>query len=559
VHNDAAYVSHDLYGVMRTATGWGPQGYARRYSDVENFAGLNFAPALEAARASGYLGGEIVTLTDYALVLAPRSEIVTLKLAPATSHVLAGQAFAVEMEVLAGAQPVDAINAYLDFDPAVLQVVDAAGNPATQITPGTGLANVTTNSADNAAGRINFVASGGPVDGRFTAAVARFKALTPALTSPLTWSSMAPRQSAVRLAGVSVLGSLQGGAAAVGPSALLAGHAMMQGRPAPPDPTWQAPLLLTLSRPGERGPAYVFGAAGNANGAFAMPGVAIPDDYRIRLKGLHTLRNLLPTVLTAGVNTVNMETLLEGDAYNDNRVDLRDVSLLAAAYGKSRGQAGFDPRADFNEDGAVNQDDFNLLRANLGRRGDVLVAASAASAQAAGAQAADDVLAAIGLEPSTPAGPVSLSLLPARTSAGIGAVIVLDVVAEAGDQAVDAAQLHLDFDPAALQIVDAAGAPATQIEPGATLPTVLINHVDATRGWADFLASSLGAPATGQFTVARLRVKLLSPGAAWVRFSFSDWRSTDVVYQSQSVLGEISAAEIAARGAHVRYLPVMIK
>jgi len=32
-----------------------------------------------------------------------------------------------------------------------------------------------------------------------------------------------------------------------------------------------------------------------------------------------------------------------------------------------------------------------------------------------------------------------------------------------------------------------------------------------------------------------------------------------VVYQSQSVLGEISAAEIAARGAHVRYLPVMIK
>jgi len=138
-------------------------------------------------------------------------------------------------------------------------------------------------------------------------------------------------------------------------------------------------------------------------------------------------------------------------------------------------------------------------------------------------------------------------------------VIILEVVAQAGDQAVDAAQLHLDFDPAALQIVDAAGAPATQIEPGATLPTVLINHVDATRGWADFLASSLGAPATGQFTVARLRVKLLSPGAAWVRFSFSDWRSTDVVYQSQSVLGEISAAEIAARGAHVRYLPVMIK
>jgi len=120
--------------------------------------------------------------------------------------------------------------------------------------------------------------------------------------------------------------------------------------------------------------------------------------------------------------------------------------------------------------------------------------------------------------------------------------------------------LHLDFDPAALQVVDAAGAPATQVQPGTALSTVLINNVDATRGQADFLASSLSAtPASGQFTVARLWVRLLSPGAAWVRFSFSDWRSTDLVYQGQSVLGEIAAAEVGARGAHVRYLPVMVK
>jgi len=119
--------------------------------------------------------------------------------------------------------------------------------------------------------------------------------------------------------------------------------------------------------------------------------------------------------------------------------------------------------------------------------------------------------------------------------------------------------LHLDFDPAALQVVDAAGAPATQVQPGTALSTVLINNVDATRGWTDFLATSLGAPATGQFTVARLRVRLLAIGTTWVRFSFSDWRATDIAYQGQSVLGEIAAAEVGARGAHVRYLPVMVK
>ncbi len=72
VHNDAAYVSHDLYGITQTANGWGPQGYAQSYVEITNFAGQNFAPALEAFRAAGPGGGEIVTLADFALVVAPR-------------------------------------------------------------------------------------------------------------------------------------------------------------------------------------------------------------------------------------------------------------------------------------------------------------------------------------------------------------------------------------------------------------------------------------------------------------------------------------------------------
>ncbi|HEY65452.1 MAG TPA: hypothetical protein G4O02_12875, partial [Caldilineae bacterium] len=441
--------------------------------------------------------------------------------------------------------------AYLNFDPNVLRVVDEEGNPATRVIPGTTLSNVTLNRAINALGRVNFVAQGDATAGRFTVAIVRFQAITATESIPLTWSVTAPRQSDVTLGGGSVLDSLREGRVVIRPGARLTGQATMQGRPTPPDPSWQVPLLLSLSRPGESGPAYLYGTASNQGGAFAMPDVVAPGDYRMRLKGLHTLRNLLPTALNVGANTVDMETLLEGDAYNDNRVDVRDVSMLATAYGKSQGQPGFDPRADFNEDGAVDQADLALLRANLGRRGDILVGVAAAAGQEP-----------IAFVPAGPdlTGSVSLRLVPSSTDASIGDVVSIDVMADAGTQPVDAVALHLDFDPAVLEVVDAAGAPATEVEPSMALPAVLLNSVDPARGWVDLMVSSLGgSPASGQFLVARLRFKVLAAESTWVRFSFSDWRPTDVTYQGDSVLRNVEAAEIRSAGGYSLYLPVILK
>jgi len=161
---------------------------------------------------------------------------------------------------------------------------------------------------------------------------------------------------------------------------------------------------------------------------------------------------------------------------------------------------------------------------------------------------------------SLQAGTVSLRLVPASTVAAIGDVIVLNVVANAGTQSVDAVELHLDYDLAVLQVVDAAGDPATEVEPGTALPIVFLNNVDPARGWADYLASSLGGtPASGQFTAARLRFKVLQSGQTWVRFSFSDWRPTDVTYQAQSVLGSVEAAQVQATARYDIYLPVILK
>ena len=495
-------------------------------------------------------------------MLAPRRSAAILRLAPGFNYVRSGETFLVEIEADAGDQGVDRGQAFLDFDPAILRVVDANGAPATQIIPGAALANVLVNGVDNATGRIGFVAQGDAQIGRFTVATARFQAISPTLTSRLAFNVIAPRRSDLLLGGASVLDGLRGGLVIALPGARLTGQATMEGRPAPPNTAWSVPLLLTLGQPGERGPAYAFGTVSDGSGAFVMPGVAAPStgsgqgpgDTRVRLKGLHTLRNLLPTTLAGGANSVNMETLLEGDAFGDNRVDGRDVSLLAAAFGKSQGQPGFDPRTDFNEDDTVNLADLNLLKPNLGRRGDLLLGATVASAAEPDLRGLGDLE---GLREAT--GPVSLRLAPSSALAAVGQVIALDVIADAGTQPVDTVELYLDYDPALLQAVDASGAPVTTVQPGTAFPAVLLNRVDPAWGQLDFVASSAGGTAaSGQFVIARLRFKVLAAGRTAVRFSFSDWRSTDVVYQGQTVLGEISAAEIAARGAHVRYLPVVV-
>jgi uncharacterized repeat protein (TIGR01451 family) len=552
LHNDAAYVSHDSYGIMRTATGWGPQGYARQFDEIANFAGLNFAPPLEASRASGYGGGQIVTLTDYAVLLAPRRSAAILRLAPGYNRVAGGEVFAVEIEADAGDGAVDRVQAFLDFDPAKLRVVDENGSPANRLTPGAALANVLLNGADNATGRIGFVAQGAAQTGRFTVAIAHFQAISTTQTSRLTFSVAAPRHSDLLFSGDSVLAGLRGGLVTVARGARLNGQAAMQGRPAAPDASWAVPLLLTLGQPGERGPAYTFGMVSSETGAFTAPGIALPGDYRVRLKGVHTLRNLLPTTLTAGANTVNMETLLEGDAFGDNRLNGRDVSLVAAAYGKNRGQQAFNPRADFNEDGAVNAADLALLRANLGRRGDLLLGASAA------AVGGDDPL-RIDLAPRQ-VGPVSLRITPAAARAAIGQIVTFDIMAAAGAQPVDAVEMYVDYDPALLQAVDAGGTAATTLQPGAALNEVLLNRVDPNWGWADYIAAGTGGPApNGDFVVARLRFKVVQAGQAAVRFSFADWRETDAAYQGDSVLGSVGATVITGHSASATYLPLIMK
>jgi len=141
----------------------------------------------------------------------------------------------------------------------------------------------------------------------------------------------------------------------------MQGRVTLQGRPAPPDPSWVVPLTLTI---------------GNAShmvttdqwGQFTLSGLT-PGTYDMRLKHSHTLGNRKSTVtlLPGDANEVDFGTLLEGDANNDNCVDIRDFYVLKQTFNTS------DARADFNQDGLVNIYDYYPIKWNFNRCGDIVI------------------------------------------------------------------------------------------------------------------------------------------------------------------------------------------
>ena len=140
----------------------------------------------------------------------PQVGVVQLRVQPATQTVAPGQPFSVQLVVEAGTQPVDAVDAFLGFDPALVQ--------GTAIIPGEALPTLLASSVDNAAGRITFSAGkqlGGPdASGTFVLATVQFQAQgapAPAGTA-LAFAFQPPVQNTDAFyRGGSVLGGAAGG------------------------------------------------------------------------------------------------------------------------------------------------------------------------------------------------------------------------------------------------------------------------------------------------------------------------------------------------------------
>ena len=459
----------------------------------------------------------------------PVSMEVAFALTPALVNVRVGDVFTVAVSVQANAQPLDAAAAFLDFDPAVLQVVT--------ITPGTALSTVIHNRFDNQLGQVDFAAGtlSGPASGGFTLAMITFQARGASPGSPLTFAATPPRRTDATWRGESVLDRVEDGAVAVA-AASLSGRVRLQGRPPAPHPRWALPLTVDLRVPGEESPRYLFNVTTSEEGAFTVANIP-PGEYDVRVKNGHTLRNILNITLQSGAHDVDLGVLREGDASDDNAIDLIDFSILAASFCRAMGDSLYDARADFNGDDTVDLLDFSLLAMNFGLSGDI---------------PADQGVDQYAVNPS-----VALEVAPAASVVRVGQTFGVDLVVRAADQAVDGVAMHLAFDPNVLQVV--------AVTPGTTLETVIEERFDNALGRLDFAAGRLGSAVAGDFVLAHIEfVAVAENAAAKLRLTSEAPRLTEATFRGVSVLDRfIEEATVVVLGPfaadHQLYLPLIAR
>jgi len=261
----------------------------------------------------------------------------------------------------------------------------------------------------------------------------------------------------------------------------------------PPDPSWAVPVYFSLYPPGDPNTlCYGWDLTLDQNGSVSEFLTLIPWVYDARLKNMHTLRNVRYNVTITGAMTIDMGTLLEGDASDDNWVKGDDFSILRTSYFKQEGQPGFDDRADFDEDGWVKGSDFSLLRTNYWLHGDIPVTTSrAASAQNPASEG------------------VIISVVPGSSTVRLGQIFTVTIQVQAGTQQVDVVDADMTFPAGALVVVDAGGEPTNRVIPGPALALELYNQVDNAAGTLTYSAGAAfgSTPPSGTFTLAMIRFR----------------------------------------------------
>jgi len=159
----------------------------------------------------------------------------------------------------------------------------------------------------------------------------------------------------------------------IGPiEALVSISVVLQGQ-GRPDAWWAVPLTVKFFTPGadvlNDAPNHEFklttakSATENAAVCEAM-GIA-PGTYDITLVGKSSLINVRRNVVISPPDTsVDMGTLLEGDANQDDIVDFDDYAILSKCWLASESQPEYDVRADFDRSGLINPNDLYLLVSN---------------------------------------------------------------------------------------------------------------------------------------------------------------------------------------------------
>jgi len=212
------------------------------------------------------LGLAILLTVSQSVAIARSENLVDIVLEPPMIKGENGETFALTIKAIPNSQKMAAMDVFLDFDPAYLEVVDVSPDePGIQIEPGSILTLLLATEVDNSNGEITYCA-GMPLgvdspDDAFTVAslTLRIKADT-VCTTALTFHREMPRQTMVAYKGNSVLGSLSGAEVNVG-AASTPLPPVVETEPVP------TPVAATTAVPV---PAETSGHTSETSGGFTM-------------------------------------------------------------------------------------------------------------------------------------------------------------------------------------------------------------------------------------------------------------------------------------------------
>jgi uncharacterized repeat protein (TIGR02543 family) len=478
---------------------------------------------------------------------------------PTTNRSL-GEVFTLDIKADTGSGTADTVDAYLNFDPAYLQVVDMSGQPAATIEENSalGLA-LTLNTVDNVAGQINFSASKyttPALSGTLMVATVRLKALAVVSATPVAFVRSGGRYSDLLRAGDSLNPTLAGSAVNVAPGVILNGRLALERRGTAGDPRWVTPLYRMAStgevtggvrvyHAGTLNPAGIYSATTDAYGHVTVTLTGLnPGVYDLQVKSANTLSNKRLSVSLPAMSEVNFGTLLVGDANGNDAVNGGDVSYMIPAFTRCAGDSAYRREADTNGDGCVNGGDVSALVPNYTRAGPVIVSGALTSAKPA----------------AGPAAGAGLMLTSPISSPVIGEVFTATLVVDTGGADADTMDAYLDFDPAYLEVVDAAGQPVTTIEVNAALGlAVTYNAVDNVAGRIGLSVSKLGAPwLSGRLTVATVRLRAKARAASTpVTLVRQGGRYSDVLHFGDSLAPTRAGLRLAINLPPRVFLPIM--
>ena len=492
-----------------------------------------------------------------------------LLLAPTTQARVVGETFTVSLDVEAGSNPLDTVDAYLDFDPTKLEVVTAGGQLASsvEVQPSSGLA-ATVNVVDNTLGRIDLSAStfAAPFPtGTFTLATVSFRAKAASGGTPaaVTFAGTFPRRSDLLRAGASFQPALAGGQVTIAPHVSFTGIVRPEKRGGPGDPRWATPLFRTASGVTTGGVA-VFATGGSVplgryvattdlDGRFSVELTGlVAGTYDLELKPANGLSTRKANVVLPGP-LVDFGTFAVGDASGDDAVNGADVSFLVPSFLHCNGAPAFRPYADTNADGCINGADVSSLVPNFLRSGP-----ASALPPTGGGSGGSSLTAA---DPARVA--TAIVARAAASSVRIGDAVTATLVASLASAQADTLDLYLDYDPRLLEAVDAAGRPVTAVElassPGTT---VLVNRVDPAAGRIDVSVTRLTQPFfTGEVTIGTVRFRARTAGTARLTTARSGPRVSDLLRGGQALgasLGETTVTITAGTTTPAR-TPVSVQ